>query len=260
MTEEITLLLPPQDLAARRHFFEEVATGGNRFHRSTPATPLAVHRSTTSASDVASLAVGVVMEKCLSENSLLTAQDRQASAASKSDSAISSNAQDENSVRRKTTKQKDEVTCDTTHPDNKSEEENSCGGEEDSNMTGVTGDQGGQEGLILPKKLQNPCLENTDRQRLHRELMLNQKLGKNVLNQKSELQKAMEQYKDKQFRKELEQQRQENMTPLERVIEQRAKRLEILDRDNTLNEKEINPKEPEFLQIHAKLRARMDAK
>uniref|UniRef100_A0A146MAW4 Protein FAM107B n=2 Tax=Lygus hesperus TaxID=30085 RepID=A0A146MAW4_LYGHE len=250
MTEEITLLLPPQDLAARRHFFEEVATGGNRFHRSTPATPLAVHRSTTSASDVASLAVGVVMEKCLSENSLLAAQDRQASAASKSDGAISSNAQDGN----------DEVTCDSTHTDNNSEEENSCGGEEDSKMTGVTGDQGGQEGLILPKKLQNPCLENTDRQRLHRELMLNQKLGKNVLNQKSELQKAMEQYKDKQFRKELEQQRQENMTPLERVIEQRAKRLEILDRDNTLNEKEMNPKEPEFLQIHAKLRARMDAK
>ncbi|CAB0004661.1 unnamed protein product [Nesidiocoris tenuis] len=104
------------------------------------------------------------------------------------------------------------------------------GGAEEANMTGVTGDGGanGDGGLIVPKKLQNPVSESTERQRLHRELMLNQKLGKNVLNQKSELQRAMEKYKDNQFKKELEQQRQENMTPLERVIEQRAKRLEIV--------------------------------
>lgn len=32
------------------------------------------------------------------------------------------------------------------------------------------------QGLILPKKLLNPCLESTDRQNLHRELLFNQKM------------------------------------------------------------------------------------
>ncbi|BET00492.1 Protein of unknown function (DUF1151) [Nesidiocoris tenuis] len=268
MTEEVELLLPPQDLAARRHFFEEVAAGGgNRFHRSTPATPLAVHRKTaSSSSDVSTLSVGLVLEKCLSENSLLTANDKQSSTASKSDGNISSNA-----IGPKEQSDEDEELLnnnDSHHQLEKTEDDNNRdshvvgGGAEEANMTGVTGDGGanGDGGLIVPKKLQNPVSESTERQRLHRELMLNQKLGKNVLNQKSELQRAMEKYKDNQFKKELEQQRQENMTPLERVIEQRAKRLEILERDNTLNEKEINSKEPEFLQIHAKLRARMESK
>lgn len=50
--------------------------------------------------------------------------------------------------------------------------------------------------------------------------------GKNVLNQKSELQRAMEKHKDTQIRKELEMQKQENRSPLEKVIEERARRLE----------------------------------
>lgn len=33
-----------------------------------------------------------------------------------------------------------------------------------------------EEGLILPKKLINPCLESSDRQNLHRELLFNQKM------------------------------------------------------------------------------------
>lgn len=33
-----------------------------------------------------------------------------------------------------------------------------------------------EEGLILPKKLVNPCLESSDRQSLHRELLFNQKM------------------------------------------------------------------------------------
>lgn len=128
----------------------------------------------------------------------------------------------------------------------------------EADMTGVKGQAVSNEGLILPRKLHNPCLENQNRKELHRELLLNQKMGKNVLNQKSELQKAMEKHKEQVTKRELEAQRQENMTPFEKVIEQRAKRLEIMERD--INEKEISQKEPEFLQIHAKLRARMDAK
>lgn len=33
-----------------------------------------------------------------------------------------------------------------------------------------------EEGLILPRKPQNPCLESQDRQSLHRELMFNKKM------------------------------------------------------------------------------------
>lgn len=33
-----------------------------------------------------------------------------------------------------------------------------------------------EEGLILPRKPQNPCLESTDRQSLHRELLFNQRM------------------------------------------------------------------------------------
>lgn len=33
-----------------------------------------------------------------------------------------------------------------------------------------------EEGLILPKKLINPCLESSDRQSLHKELLFNQKM------------------------------------------------------------------------------------
>lgn len=33
-----------------------------------------------------------------------------------------------------------------------------------------------EEGLILPRKPLNPCLENPDRQNLHRELLFNQKM------------------------------------------------------------------------------------
>jgi hypothetical protein len=49
-----------------------------------------------------------------------------------------------------------------------------------------------------------------------------------VLNQKSELQKALEKHKEHQVKKELEQQKQESKSALERVIEDRARRLETV--------------------------------
>uniref|UniRef100_A0A1B6D0U9 Protein FAM107B n=2 Tax=Clastoptera arizonana TaxID=38151 RepID=A0A1B6D0U9_9HEMI len=113
------------------------------------------------------------------------------------------------------------------------------------------------EALIMPRKPVNPYLESQDRQNLHRELLFNQKIGKNVLNQKSELQRALEKHKDTQVKKELELQKQECRTPFERVIEERARRLETLEKTNV---EEENGNTPEFLQVHAKLRARMEAK
>ncbi|KAI5750352.1 hypothetical protein M8J76_014976 [Diaphorina citri] len=115
------------------------------------------------------------------------------------------------------------------------------------------------EGLILPKKPHNPCIDSNDRQNLHRELMFNQKIGKNVLNQKSELQRALEKHKDHQLKKEIEREKLESKTPFEKVIEERAKRLETLecqDQGDSIRDKDT----PEFLQVHAKLRAKMESK
>jgi cell division protein FtsB len=52
--------------------------------------------------------------------------------------------------------------------------------------------------------------------------------GRNVLNQKSELQRAIEKHRENQTKKELEQKKLESRTPLQRVIEERAKRLEMV--------------------------------
>ncbi|KAJ6640188.1 hypothetical protein Bhyg_12937, partial [Pseudolycoriella hygida] len=61
--------------------------------------------------------------------------------------------------------------------------------------SGVVRDADGQ---IIPKKIINPCLDSIDRQNLHRELMFNQKIGRNVLDQKSELEKVLRKQKEKQ--------------------------------------------------------------
>ncbi|XP_050087182.1 probable basic-leucine zipper transcription factor Q [Anopheles aquasalis] len=127
------------------------------------------------------------------------------------------------------------------------------------------------QGLILPKKLVNPVLESMDRQNLHRELMFNQKIGKSVLNQKSELQRALEKQKERQvlaaqnLAKHQHQQQQTEQTianELGRVIMQRAQRLEQQKAgsggpgtDQTSGS--INP---EYLNARAKLRATVDTK
>lgn len=51
-------------------------------------------------------------------------------------------------------------------------------------------------------------------------------VGKNVLNQKSELQKAMDKHRDQAARKEAEKEKLNNKTAFEKVIEERARRLE----------------------------------
>ncbi|KOB77205.1 Uncharacterized protein OBRU01_00666 [Operophtera brumata] len=63
------------------------------------------------------------------------------------------------------------------------------------------GEGAGGEGvqLIAPRRLPNPCMDSPQHMDLHRELRFNQKIGKNVLNQKSELEKALSKHKDKQI-------------------------------------------------------------
>uniref|UniRef100_A0A6B2ECH1 Protein FAM107B n=1 Tax=Phlebotomus kandelakii TaxID=1109342 RepID=A0A6B2ECH1_9DIPT len=118
------------------------------------------------------------------------------------------------------------------------------------------------QGLIVPKKLVNPCLESSDRQNLHRELLFNQKVGRSVLNQKSELQRVLEKQKERQFMAVQQQQQQQSKQEsglsgeLGRVIMQRAQRLETLQSTTSVVEdedmKRINP---EYVNARAKLKA-----
>ncbi|KAF5298116.1 hypothetical protein FQA39_LY02540 [Lamprigera yunnana] len=112
-----------------------------------------------------------------------------------------------------------------------------------------------EEGLIMPRKPVNPILENSERQNLHKELLFNQKVGKNVLNQKSELQRALEKHKDNIAKKGLEHHINEQAHELEKVIADRAKRRQ----DPVPDQFEEKSLSKEFLEARAKLRTRTDS-
>ncbi|XP_034186724.2 uncharacterized protein LOC117607289 [Osmia lignaria lignaria] len=119
----------------------------------------------------------------------------------------------------------------------------------------------GPDGLILPRKPYNPYLTSSNHKDLRRELLFNQKVGKNVLNQKSELQRALEKQREAASRREAEKNREENYkddprTALQRAIEQRAKHIEM-----TLEQSQP-PSEPAsnlLATARAKLRPRTDS-
>lgn len=118
----------------------------------------------------------------------------------------------------------------------------------------------GPDGLILPRKPYNPYLSSTNHKDLRRELLFNQKVGKNVLNQKSELQRALEKQREAASRREAERNREENYkddprTALQRAIEQRAKHIEM-----TLEQSQpIEPPSNLLITARAKLRPRADS-
>jgi hypothetical protein len=116
-----------------------------------------------------------------------------------------------------------------------------------------------KDGLVVPRKPANPCTESTERRDLHRELQFHQKTGINVLNQKSELQKALQKHRDHQSRKELEQERQSSRSALEKTLEERARRLETLEKGLIPDESQNTGEPNEFLRMHAKLRGRVGA-
>ncbi|KAJ8732822.1 hypothetical protein PYW07_015421 [Mythimna separata] len=104
-------------------------------------------------------------------------------------------------------------------------------------------------GLIAPRRVPNPCLESPQRMDLHRELLFNQRIGKNVLNQKSELEKALSKHKEKQIMNQVKEHKE---TPeLERAIAERARRLEQAEQVPEEPETGANPT---LQQIRARLR------
>ncbi|XP_075552581.1 uncharacterized protein LOC142585591 isoform X2 [Dermacentor variabilis] len=109
------------------------------------------------------------------------------------------------------------------------------------------------EGLIVPRKLPNPCAESAERKSLHRELLFNQKMGKSVLGQKSELQKAMEKMKEEQRRKELEEERVKGRTALEKRLEEQANKLKLHEESEVIKTDLPSSEESEFLRVHARV-------
>lgn len=81
--------------------------------------------------------------------------------------------------------------------------------------------------------------------------------GKNVLNQKSELQRALEKHKDNLAKKELEKELTQSVPELEKVIADRAKRLQEPQTQDDDDNKGLNK---QFLEARAKLRTRTDSK
>nr|XP_033335399.1 uncharacterized protein LOC117225758 [Megalopta genalis] len=119
----------------------------------------------------------------------------------------------------------------------------------------------GPDGLILPRKPYNPYLTSNNHKDLRRELLFNQKVGRNVLNQKSELQRALEKQREAASRREAERNREENFkddprTALQRAIEQRAKHIEM-----ALEQSQPTAEPPSNLLVtaRAKLRPRTDS-
>jgi len=122
------------------------------------------------------------------------------------------------------------------------------------------------EGLVVPRKLINPNMDSKEKQDLHRELMFNQKAGKSVLNQKTELEKVMEKRNDNKKKKEAEKERVDRRNSFERKLEER---LRVSESDDTVKKNSTNNGKgtnhsptpageqeiPEFLRIHAKLHA-----
>lgn len=110
-----------------------------------------------------------------------------------------------------------------------------------------------EDGLIAPRKLPNPCAESAERKSLHRELLFNQKIGKSVLGQKTELQKAMEKMKDEQRRKELEEERIKGRTALEKRLEEQANKLKLHEESEVIKPELPSSEESEFLRVHARV-------
>ncbi|XP_048739018.1 uncharacterized protein LOC125653508 isoform X5 [Ostrea edulis] len=116
-------------------------------------------------------------------------------------------------------------------------------------------DPGNEELLIKPKKLANPCVASPTRMALHKELLHNYKMGKNIL-EKSELNKVFDKVKEKHRTQEWESQKKPNKrTSLELKLEQQATRLKEQE-DSMKPIKEKEETESELSRIQSKILSR----
>jgi len=113
---------------------------------------------------------------------------------------------------------------------------------------------GDMDGMILPKRLINPCVDSRDHKDLHRELLLNQRMGVDVLNKKSDLKKELERRKQRQTLREKEEQKKAKKTVFEEVLDVQAQKLKKVESERK-KAIDIQKSEPEFLKVHSKIRA-----
>lgn len=106
--------------------------------------------------------------------------------------------------------------------------------------------------LIKPRKISNPCLASKERMQLHKELLQNYKIGKNVL-EKPELTKILDQRKEKQRIQEWEAQKkaEKKRTSLEYKLEVQATKLKEQEETMKPIKEEQNP--TELSKIQAKI-------
>lgn len=102
----------------------------------------------------------------------------------------------------------------------------------------------GEDGLVVPRKLRNPCLESTANRDLNRQIKWNAKAGVNVLS-KSELEKALDRQRRLQIEREREDLREDEETPFDKALKERAKKLEQIESDvSPVQSKDDNCKQP----------------
>lgn len=97
--------------------------------------------------------------------------------------------------------------------------------------------------LIMPKKLPNPVMESQLHRNMQRELKVNKKLGIDVLNQKSELDRVFREKKREDFKPA-----EPPKSDFELMLEKRRKAQE-----NVEKEKQEEEEKPEFLKIRNRL-------
>merc|ERR1711892_493945 len=98
-------------------------------------------------------------------------------------------------------------------------------------ISGVLKDE---NGLILPRKISNPCIQSSAVRHVHSEIRWNSNKGINVLNNKSELEKVLTKHR----RASEQKQEAENEVEDEfhRMITERAKRLQELSKEESPEE------------------------
>jgi len=119
------------------------------------------------------------------------------------------------------------------------------------------------EGLVIPRKPHNPCIDSTERRSLNKEIVWNQKVGKNVLEQKNELQKVMEKRNDEKKKKEMAAEKLTRRSSLERRLEEQQLKLKLHEESESVGNSSSPDKEKdkddspqsEFLKIYSKMKS-----
>merc|ERR1719312_1867826 len=113
-----------------------------------------------------------------------------------------------------------------------------------------------ENGLILPRKITNPCLQSTSVREVHRVIRWNTNKGINVLNNKSELEKVLAKQKKASEKKQLDEKEVEN--EFHQMLSERAKRLEQITDDEPTEEAGINKQNLSEIQQDRKSSASSD--